>query len=109
MKLIELLDKIPYRLAGNANFDYGAAEVKRVTAQADRADEHTLFVCARSVVRDGHLTAAAAYAKATGIRGKATYSTIHLLEKLKLIEQSEEPVGRARAWRVCVRDDNEGL
>lgn len=52
---------------------------------------------------------AAAYAKATGIRGKATYSTIHLLEKLKLIEQSEEPVGRARAWRVCVRDGGEGL
>ena len=52
---------------------------------------------------------AAAYAKATGIRGKATYSTIHLLEKLKLIEQSEEPIGRARAWRVCVRDGGEGL
>lgn len=52
---------------------------------------------------------AAAYAKATGIRGKATYSTIRLLEKLKLMEQSEEPVGRARAWRVCDRDGGEGL
>lgn len=55
------------------------------------------------------LFTAAAYAKATGIRGKATYSTIRLLEKLKLIEQSEEPVGRARAWRVCIRDGGEGL
>ena len=52
---------------------------------------------------------AAAYAKATGIRGKAAYSTVHLLEKLKLIEQSDEPIGRARAWRVCVRDGGEGL
>lgn len=52
---------------------------------------------------------AAAYAKATGIRGKASYSTIHLLEKLKLIEQSEEPVGRARGWRVCVRDGGEAV
>ncbi len=43
---------------------------------------------------------AAAYAKATGIRGKATYSTVHLLEKLGLIAEAEEPVGRARAWRV---------
>jgi chromosome segregation and condensation protein ScpB len=52
---------------------------------------------------------AATYAKVTGIRGKATYSTIHLLEKLALIEQSEEPVGRARAWRVCPRDGDENF
>jgi hypothetical protein len=41
---------------------------------------------------------AAAYAKATGVRGKATYSTIHLLERLGLIRESEERVGRAAAW-----------
>lgn len=41
---------------------------------------------------------AAAYAKATGVRGKATYSTIHLLERLGLIRKSEERVGRAAAW-----------
>ena len=41
---------------------------------------------------------AAAYAKATGVRGKATYSTIHLLERLGLIQESEERVGRAAAW-----------
>lgn len=55
------------------------------------------------------LFTAAAYAKATGIRGKATYSTVHLLEKLNLIEQSEDPIGRARAWRACVRDGDEEL
>lgn len=43
---------------------------------------------------------AAAYAKAAGIRGKATYSTIHLLERLELIRESEEKVGRSRAYRV---------
>ena len=45
---------------------------------------------------------AAAYAKASGIRGRATYSLIHLLEKLGLVQECEEKVGRARAWR-CVR------
>ena len=41
---------------------------------------------------------AAAYAKATGVRGKATYSTIHLLEKLGVVRECEERVGRAAAW-----------
>ncbi len=41
---------------------------------------------------------AAAYAKSTGIRGRATYSTLHLLEKLELIQESEERVGRGKAW-----------
>ena len=41
---------------------------------------------------------AAAYAKATGVRGKATYSTIHLLERLGLVREWEERVGRAAAW-----------
>ena len=45
---------------------------------------------------------AAAYAKATGIRGKATYSTIHLLERLGLIRETEEPVGRSRGYRVLL-------
>lgn len=44
---------------------------------------------------------AAAYAAATGIRGKATYSTVHLLERLGLIRETEEPVGRSRGYRVC--------
>ena len=44
---------------------------------------------------------AAAYAKATGIRGKATYSVIHLLERLGLVEEREEKLGRSRSYRVC--------
>ena len=43
---------------------------------------------------------AASYAKATGIRGKATYSTIHLLERLGLVEETEEKIGRSRGYRV---------
>ena len=43
---------------------------------------------------------AASYAKATGIRGKATYSTLHLLERLGLVEETEEKVGRSRGYRV---------
>lgn len=43
---------------------------------------------------------AAAYAKATGIRGKATYSMIHLLEKLGVVRECEEKVGRSKAYRV---------
>lgn len=44
---------------------------------------------------------AAAYAKATGIRGRATYSLLHLLERLGVIRESEEKIGRACAWEVC--------
>lgn len=42
---------------------------------------------------------AAEYARATGIRGKATYSMIHLLERLELIAEDEERVGRSKAYR----------
>ena len=48
---------------------------------------------------------AAAYAKATGVRGKATYSTIHLLEKLGVVRECEERVERAAAWRAVSHDD----
>jgi hypothetical protein len=47
------------------------------------------------------LFSAAAYAKATGIRGRATYSLLHLLERLGVIRESEEKIGRAGAWEVC--------
>ena len=50
------------------------------------------------------LFTAAAYAKATGIRGRATYSVIHLLEKLGLVEACEEKVGRSRGYRVKKTD-----
>ena len=42
---------------------------------------------------------AADYARATGIRGKATYSMIHLLEHLGLIQETEERVGRSKTYR----------
>ena len=45
------------------------------------------------------LFTAAEYATLTGIRGKATYSTIHLLERLGLITESEDRVGRSKAYR----------
>ena len=45
------------------------------------------------------LFTAAEYAKLTGIRGKATYSTIHLLERLGLIQETEERVGRSKTYR----------
>ena len=49
---------------------------------------------------------AAAYAKATGIRGRATYGMIHLLEKLGLVEEQEEKVGRSKTYRVCPRRED---
>lgn len=52
---------------------------------------------------------AAEYAKATGIRGKATYSTIHLLERLGLIRETEEKVGRSRGYHALPLSENESF
>ncbi len=58
----------------------------------------------------GPLFTAAVYARATGIRGKATYSTLHLLEKLGLIRQTDEMLGRSRAYRpIPPRGEDEFL
>ncbi len=46
------------------------------------------------------LFTATEYARLTGIRGKATYSMIHLMEKLGLIEETEEKIGRSKTYRV---------
>ncbi len=43
---------------------------------------------------------AAEYARLTGIRGKATYSMIHLLERLGVIAETEERVGRSKGYRA---------
>ena len=51
----------------------------------------------------------AEYAKATGIRGKATYSTIHLLERLGLIRETEEKVGRSRGYHALPLSENESF
>ena len=52
---------------------------------------------------------AAVYAKATGIRGRATYSMIHLLEKLGLVAEQEEKAGRSKTYRVCPRREDSCL
>ncbi len=44
------------------------------------------------------LFTAAEYARASGIKGKATYSTLHLLEALGLIHMTEELRGRSRTY-----------
>ncbi len=49
---------------------------------------------------------AAAYAKATGIRGRATYGTLHLLENLGLVEETEEKIGRSRGYRAISRHEH---
>lgn len=46
------------------------------------------------------LFTAAEYAKLTGIRGKATYSMIHLMESLQLICETEEKSGRSKTYRA---------
>ena len=45
---------------------------------------------------------AAEYAKATGIRGRATYGVMHLLEQLRLVREQEEKIGRSKAYRVIL-------
>ncbi|MBQ9151396.1 MAG: hypothetical protein IJX72_04025 [Clostridia bacterium] len=49
------------------------------------------------------LFTAAEYSKLTGIRGKATYSTVHLMERLGLITETEEKIGRSKTYRVLPR------
>ena len=43
---------------------------------------------------------AVSFAKAAGIRGRATYGVLHLLEKLRLVEECEEKIGRSKTYRV---------
>jgi hypothetical protein len=68
------------------------------------ADYATYFLPSALSAPDGEgicpLFTAADYAKATGIRGKATYSMLRLLEGLALLEETEEKVGRSRGYRV---------
>jgi hypothetical protein len=78
-----------------------------LTTPADYAD---YFLPPALSAPDGEgnypLFTAAAYAKATGIRGRATYSMIHLMEKLGLVEEQEEKAGRSKTYRVCLlRED----
>lgn len=57
-------------------------------------------LCDRSDEQGVHLSfTAAEYAKASGIRGRATYSMLHLLCSLGLLEQTEK-IGRSQGYRV---------
>ena len=84
-------ERFPTALLGDVTLatpaDYAAYFLPSSLAAPDGEGNHPPFT-------------AAAYAKATGIRGRATYSVIHLLEKLGLIEECAEKVGRAGAWQV---------
>lgn len=72
-----------------------------LTTPEDYAD-YFLPAALRSPDEEGTypLFTAAEYAKLTGIRGKATYGVIHLLERLDLIAEDEETVGRSKGYRV---------
>ena len=72
-----------------------------LSTPADYAAYFLPSALAEPVDGEGNLPifTAAEYAKLTGIRGKATYSMIHLLEQLGLIQETEEKVGRSKAYR----------
>lgn len=84
-------ERFPTALLGDITLrspaDYAAYFLPAPLSVPDSDGEYPLFT-------------AAVYAKESGIRGKATYSTVHLLEKLGLVEESDEKVGRACAYRV---------
>lgn len=89
-------ERFPTALLGDvtlsATADYAAYFLPEVLAIPDAEGVCPLFT-------------AADYAGLTGIRGKATYSTVHLLERLGLILLEEERVGRSRGYRVLSRGE----
>lgn len=84
-------ERFPTALLGDVTLtsseDYADYFLPTALASLDGEGKYPLFT-------------AAEYAKLTGIRGKATYSMIHLLERLGLIGETEEKVGRSRGYRV---------
>ena len=82
---------IPTALLGDVTLwspaDYAAYFLPSALSSPDTEGNYPIFT-------------AADYAKASGIRGRATYSMIHLLEKLGLVRECEEKVGRSRGYRV---------
>ena len=84
-------ERFPTALLGDVTLatpaDYAAYFLPASLSSPDPEGSYLLFT-------------AAEYAKLTGIRGKATYSMIHLLERLGMITETEERVGRSRAYRV---------
>ncbi|MBE6701997.1 MAG: hypothetical protein E7585_01100 [Ruminococcaceae bacterium] len=63
MKLAELIDQIPYRLAGKPKFAYLEQTVQTVSTDCFHVDGYSLYVCTRTVLVDGHDMALAAYEK----------------------------------------------
>lgn len=84
-------ERFPTALLGDVTLwspaDYAAYFLPPALSSPDTEGNYPIFT-------------AADYAKATGIRGRATYSMIHLLEGLALLEETEEKVGRSRGYRV---------
>jgi hypothetical protein len=84
-------ERFPTALLGDVTLtapaDYASYFLPPVLSAPDAEGNYPLFT-------------AAVYAKATGIRGRATYSMIHLLEKLGAVEACEEKVGRSKTYRA---------
>ena len=84
-------ERFPTALLGDVTLsapaDYAAYFLPSALASPDFEGKYPIFT-------------AAEYARLTGIRGKATYSTIHLLERMGMVREDEERVGRSKAYRV---------
>ena len=89
-------ERFPTALLGDVTLstaaDYAACFLPAALATPDPEGGFPLFT-------------AADYARLTGIRGKATYSTVHLLERLGLIAEDVERVGRSRGYRAVEMKD----
>ena len=90
-------ERFPTALLGDVTLttsaDYGAYFLPDFLTIPDQEGNYPIFT-------------AAEYAKATGIRGRATYGVIHLLEKLGLVGENDEKMGRSKTYRVLPRTEN---
>jgi UDP-N-acetylmuramoyl-tripeptide--D-alanyl-D-alanine ligase len=67
------------------------------TAVGKKASEKAdMLVC----IGEQSKNTAVAFGKTAGIRGRATYGVLHLLEKLGLVGECEEKIGRSKTYRV---------
>ena len=87
-------EQFPTALLGdvtlNTPADYAAYFLPAALSAPDSEGDYPLFT-------------AAVYAGLTGIRGRATYGTLHLLERLGLVIRAEEKRGRSGTFRVDAR------
>lgn len=63
MRLQELVEKIPYRLAKNAPNGCLFHDIRHVTTDAAKATCDSIYVCTATALREGHTLAAAAYGR----------------------------------------------